>query len=86
MAQAPKRIDWVKSLKNFVEKKPSKRTMKEIEEETDKLFLEYMENYKKKQLEIEPSLKKIPRFFQKNTYDENYNLLYSKVRQEVHNR
>ena len=48
MAQAPKRIDWVKSLKNFVEKKPSKRTMKEIEEETDKLFLEYMENYKKK--------------------------------------
>jgi len=81
--EQPRRIDWVKSLKNYVEQNQSKRTMKEIEEETDKLFLEYMENYKKKQLEIDPSLRKIPRFFQKNTYDENYNLLYSKVRQEV---
>lgn len=77
------KIDWVNSLKKYVEKNQSKRTMKEIEEETDKLFLEYMEDYKQKQLALEPSLKKIPRFFQKNTYDENYNLLYSKVRQEV---
>lgn len=77
------RIDWAKSLKKYVEGNPSKRSMKEIEEETDKLFLQYMEDYKKKQLELEPSLKKIPRFFQKNTYDEKYNLLYNKVRQEV---
>ena len=77
------KIDWTKSLKKYVEENPSKRSMKEIEEETDRLFLKYMEDYKKKQLEIEPSLKKIPRFFQKNTYDEKYNLLYNKVRQEV---
>lgn len=58
-----KRVDWASSLRKYVEDNPSKRSMKEIEEETDKLFLKYMENYKKKQLEIEPSLKKIPRFF-----------------------
>jgi hypothetical protein len=42
------RIDWAKSLKKYVEENPSKRSMKEIEEETDKLFLKYMEDYKKK--------------------------------------
>jgi len=68
------------------EQNPSKRSMKEIEEETDKYFLGYMEEYKKKQLEIEPSLKKIPRFFQKNSLNENYNLIYSKVRQEARTR
>ena len=79
----PKKIDWEKALRKYVEENPSKRSMKEIEEETDNLFLKYMEDYKKKQLKLEPSLKKIPRFFQKNTYSENYNKLYSKVRQEV---
>jgi hypothetical protein len=81
--QQPKQIDWAESLRKYVEHNPSKRSMKEIEEETDKYFLGYMEEYKKKQLEIEPSLKKIPRFFQKNSLNENYNLIYSKVRQEV---
>ena len=82
----PKKIDWAESLRKYVEQNPSKRSMKEIEEETDKYFLGYMEEYKKKQLEIEPSLKKIPRFFQKNSLNENYNLIYSKVRQEARTR
>ena len=83
MSEKGRKIDWAKSLKKFVEENPSRRSMKEIEEETDRLFLKYMEDFKEKQLVIEPSLKKIPRFFQKNTYDERYNLLYNKVRQEV---
>ena len=85
-SQQLKQIDWAESLRKYVEQNPSKRSMKEIEEETDKYFLGYMEEYKKKQLEIEPSLKKIPRFFQKNSLNENYNLIYSKVRQEVYHQ
>lgn len=84
--QVAKPINWVESLKKYVEHNPSKRSMKEIEEETDKYFLDYMEKYKNDQLVLEPSLKKIPRFFQKNIYNENQNLLYSKVRQEARTR
>lgn len=85
--EAPvRKINWVDSLKRYVEQNPSKRSMKEIEEETDKFFLDYMEQYKQDQLKLEPSLKKIPRFFQKNAYSESSNLLYSKVRQEARTR
>lgn len=84
--QQGKKINWIDSLKKYVENNPSKRSMKEIEEETDKYFLEYMEQYKNEQLKLEPSLKKIPRFFQKNAYSETNNLLYSKVRQEARTR
>ena len=86
MDKGGKKINWVDSLKRYVEQNPSKRSMKEIEEETDKYFLDYMEQYKNEQLKLEPSLKKIPRFFQKNIYNENQNLLYSKVRQEARTR
>ena len=58
-----RKINWVDSLKKYVDKNPSKRSMKEIEEETDKYFLDYMEKYKEDLLKVEPSLKKIPRFF-----------------------
>ena len=84
--EQPTRINWANSLKKYVEQNPSKRSMKEIEEETDKYFLDYMDQYKADLLKAEPSLKKIPRFFQKNIYNDNLNQLYAKVRQEARTR
>jgi serine/threonine-protein phosphatase 2A regulatory subunit B'' len=42
-----KKIDWVDTLKRFVEMKPQ-RSAQEIDDETDRLFLNYIEEAKKK--------------------------------------
>jgi len=77
------KIDWVESLQKFVSAKPQ-RAPQEIDDETDILFLKYIEEDKEKQAKDDPSLKKIPKFFQKALSNENQ--LNFKVRQEARTR
>lgn len=74
---------WVDLLKNYVSSKP-KRSAQEIDDETDTLFLKYMQEMRIKDQESHPSLKKIPRFHQKSTNISNQ--LHFKVRQEARTR
>jgi serine/threonine-protein phosphatase 2A regulatory subunit B'' len=77
------KIDWVESLKKFVGRK-KQRTAQEIDDETDQLFLKYIEDAKKVEEESDPSYAKIPKFYQKSQASENP--LAHKVRQEARNR
>lgn len=43
-----KKIDWIDNLRRYVESKPQ-RSAQEIDDETDKLFLSYIEEAKKKE-------------------------------------
>lgn len=60
-----KKIDWVSALNKYVKSKPQ-RTAQEIDDETDQLFLKYIEDGKRKEEESDPSYKKVPKFFQKS--------------------
>jgi serine/threonine-protein phosphatase 2A regulatory subunit B'' len=60
-----KKIDWISTLKRYVDSKPQ-RTPQEIDDETDRLFLNYIEEAKKREEESDPSFKKVPKFFQKS--------------------
>ena len=77
------KIDWIDSLQKFVSAKPQ-RSPQEIDDETDNLFLKYIEEDKEQQAKQDPSLKKIPKFFQKALSNENQ--LNFKVRQEARTR
>ena len=77
------KVDWVDCLQKFVSSKPQ-RSPQEIDDETDILFLKYIEDDKEKQAREDPSLKKIPKFFQKALSNENQ--LNFKVRQEARTR
>lgn len=55
-------IDWTEQLKKFVSSKPQ-RTAQEIDDETDQLFLKYIEDAKEKEEKEDKSFKKIPKFF-----------------------
>lgn len=77
------KIDWVGVLKNYVTTHPQ-RSAQEIDDETDKLFLNYIEEAKRKEEETDPSFKKVPKFFQKSQQTENP--ISFKVRQEARNR
>lgn len=72
------KIDWVNTLKKYVETQ-SQRTAQEIDDETDRLFLQYIEDAKRKEEESDPSFKKVPKFFQKSQQTENP--ISAKVRQ-----
>ena len=78
-----KKIDWIDTLRNYVDSKPQ-RSAQEIDDETDRLFLNYIEEAKKKEEDSDPSFKKVPKFFQKSQQAENP--LSAKVRQEARNR
>ena len=73
-----KNIDWIDTLNKYVNNK-SQRPAREIDDDTDRLFLNYIEEAKKKEEESDPSFKKIPKFFQKSQQAENP--LSAKVRQ-----
>ncbi len=73
-----KKIDWVDNLRKFVATKPQ-RSAQEIDDETDRLFLNYIEEAKKKEEDTDPSFKKVPKFFQKSQQSENP--ISAKVRQ-----
>ena len=77
------KIDWIQALKNYTGKHPQKSGQK-IDEETDRLFLEYIEQEKQNQIKNNQSLKKIPKFFQKPITNENQ--LNFKIRQEARTR
>lgn len=77
------KIDWISNLQKFVSSK-SQRSPQEIDDETDQLFLKYIEEDKERQAKEDPSLKKIPKFFQKALSNENQ--LNFKVRQEARTR
>ena len=77
------KVDWIDSLQKFVSSK-TQRTPQEIDDETDMLFLKYIEEDKEKQAKEDPSLRKIPKFFQKALSNENQ--LNFKVRQEARTR
>ena len=47
-------------------KSKPQRTAQEIDDETDQLFLKYIEDGKRKEEESDPSYKKVPKFFQKS--------------------
>ncbi|CAD8060591.1 unnamed protein product [Paramecium primaurelia] len=79
-----KGIDWVSTLKKFVDSK-QQRTAQEIDDETDQQFLDYIEQARKKEQEEDPSYKKIPKFFQKASVT-NENQLSFRVRQEARTR
>lgn len=74
---------WVDALKGFVASQP-KRSAQEIDDETDALFLKYMQDMRDQDQISNPSLKKIPRFYQKSSSMENQ--LHFKVRQEARTR
>lgn len=78
-----KKIDWVANLQSYINSKPQ-RTPQEIDDETDSIFLKYVQEEKEKQANEEPSLRKIPKFFQKAVSNENQ--LNFKVRQEARTR
>ena len=78
-----KKIDWIDTLKKYVNTK-GQRSAQEIDDETDRLFLNYIEEAKKKEEDSDPSFKKVPKFFQKSQQAENP--LSAKVRQEARNR
>lgn len=78
-----KKIDWISSLKKYVDSKPQ-RSAQEIDDETDQLFLKYIEDAKKKEEESDASYKKVPKFYQKS--QANQNQLGFKVRHEARNR
>lgn len=78
-----KPIDWVESLKNYISQK-KQRLPEEIEKETDEIFLELMEESRKKQEATDESYKKIPRFLKKLNHNENS--LGFKIREEVRAR
>jgi serine/threonine-protein phosphatase 2A regulatory subunit B'' len=59
------KIDWLGNLKKYVDTHPQ-RTAQEIDDETDRLFLQYIEDAKRKEEESDPSFKKVPKFFQKS--------------------
>lgn len=77
------KIDWIGVLKGYVNTHPQ-RSAQEIDDETDKLFLNYIEEAKRKEEETDPSFKKVPKFFQKSQQTENP--ISFKVRQEARNR
>jgi serine/threonine-protein phosphatase 2A regulatory subunit B'' len=78
-----KKIDWISSLKKYVDSKPQ-RSAQEIDDETDQLFLKYIEDAKKKEEESDASYKKVPKFYQKSQASQNQ--LGFKVRHEARNR
>lgn len=77
------KIDWKANLKSYIAKKPP-RSPQEIDDETDSLFLKYIQEAKDSEAKNDPSLKKIPKFFQKAVSNENQ--LNFKVRQEARTR
>lgn len=46
-SMSKKKIDWINTLKRYVDSKPQ-RSPQEIDDETDKLFLNYIEEAKKR--------------------------------------
>lgn len=78
-----KKNQWVDSLKKFIQDRPQRSTQ-EIENETDELFLKYIEEEKKRVVKEEPSYKKIPKFYSKANANET--LLNFKLRQEARTR
>lgn len=78
-----RKIDWVSTLKKYVAVHPQRSTQL-IDDETDRIFLNYIEEAKNKEEEADPSFKKIPKFFQKSQQAENP--ISAKVRNEARNR
>ncbi|EAR97716.2 serine/threonine-protein phosphatase 2A regulatory subunit B subunit gamma (macronuclear) [Tetrahymena thermophila SB210] len=78
-----KPINWIEVLRNYVQNKPQ-RTAQEIDDETDQLFLKYIDDAKQKEEQDDNSYKKIPKFFQKALLNEHQ--LNFRVRQEARTR
>lgn len=55
-------INWLDVLKTYVQNKPQ-RTAQEIDDETDQLFLKYIDDAKQKEEKDDSSYKRIPKFF-----------------------
>lgn len=81
-----KKIDWTKVLKSYVEAHPSSRSMREIEDETDMLFLKYIDEANNLRKKDNESYKKIPMFYKKSADDELMQQIAHKVKQEARTR
>lgn len=57
------KFDFKKSLQKFVEKNPPQRETKDIERETDEIFLKYMEKYAEEKQKQDKTYLVVPKFF-----------------------
>jgi len=76
-------FSWAETLKRFNEK-GERRSPAQTEQEADTLFLELLEREKKNDANRDPSLRKIPRFFNKKP--QNDNIIHVRARQEARTR
>lgn len=80
------RLDWKSSIQKFVKENPSKRNVKEIERETDELFVSHMETFAKACQRIDPSYNKVPRFFDSMALKKDENTIYNCIQKEARSR
>ena len=83
--QMPK-IDWKKSLQNFVKSNPSSRPLKEIEKQTDELFIGYMEGLAESHKKTDPTLKTIPKFFNPEQLEKEAPTIHNALQREARSR
>ena len=80
------KIDWISSLKNVVMNDKRNRAPKDIEQETDKLFLSYMQGYVDKKQSHDETYQTIPRFFNKKLLEKNTPSLHNLIQREARSR
>lgn len=78
-------------LKNFIQTEKAKATSENRppvnhEKETDRLFLEYMKDYANKKQNKDPSLKNIPRFFNKNMLEKEEFSIQNLIKKQARSR
>ena len=80
------KLDWVKGLKSIVDANSSKRPAKEIDRETDELFLKHMQERATRLQEDDPSFKLIPRFFDKRLLNKDDSTIHNMIQREARSR
>lgn len=80
------KLDWVKSLKAVVDASTSKRPAKEIERESDELFLKHMQDRANNLQSADQSYKVIPQFFDRRLLNKDEPTVHNMIQKEARSR
>ena len=80
------KIDWKKSLQNFVKTNPSTRPLKDIEKQTDEMFISYMETLAENAKKQDPTFTKIPKFFNPQSLEKDAPTIHNALQREARSR
>lgn len=80
------KLNWKKSLQNFIKENPSTRPLKDIEKQTDELFINHMEKYANDCKKIDPTYQSIPKFFNAQILEKDAPTIHNAIQREARSR